>query len=197
MEESPDKLRLFISVSVNPMVLGAIERFQRRLEEAVPPMAVKWVPLEQMHLTLKFLGNVSTAELPRLQAVLEPLGKDLKPIQLEADGAGFFPNARTARVIWVGLLGQIEELQTLQKRVEAASAPWTEKIEHKGFTPHLTIGRVREPGGRKGRELGEKLEEVPAPKFGNWTVTEFRLMRSQLSPQGATHTAVAVYPLGA
>ncbi len=193
MEEKPEKLRLFISVSVDPTVIGAITRFQRRLEEAVPPMAVRWVPAEQMHLTLKFLGSVDASALPKLKAALEPLGKGIGAIQMEAEGVGFFPNARNARVIWVGLKGELEALKELQGKVEGASESWAEKEEKRGFKAHLTIGRVREPG--KGRDLGQKLESVAAPDFGSWKVTKFRLMRSQLSPHGATHTVVAAYPL--
>jgi RNA 2',3'-cyclic 3'-phosphodiesterase len=196
MEDKPEKLRLFISVAVDEAVVGAIARFQRRLEEVVPPMAVRWVPAEQMHLTLKFLGGISSPELPKLTTALEPLGKNFRPIQLQAEGVSFFPNPRNARVIWVGLRGEVERLAQLQDQVEKASAPWAEKEETRGFKAHLTVGRVREPGGRKARELGQKLESVTAPHFGGWTVTEFRLMRSQLSPNGATHSVVADYPLG-
>ncbi len=193
MPEPPEKIRSFIAIPLAPVIVEGLSRFQKQLEKSLPEQAIRWTPSEQMHLTLKFLGNVEGAAVEQLKSALEPLGRDFAPLHLKAEGLGGFPSTRNPRVLWVGLHGDLEPLKTLQQKVEQVTEPWAEK-EDRRFHPHLTLGRVRENFLRKARQIGEVLQTTTAPPFGEWVVRHFYLMRSQLSPKGATHSVVAEYP---
>jgi len=132
-----------------------------------------------MHLTLQFLGNIPLAEVERIQGALAGVARIL---HLGAEGIGGFPSLRNPRVIWVGLAGDVHQLEALQASVEEA----TGRKEERKFHPHLTIGRVRE-----GRRLNVKLEPWKDKHFGDWEVRELLLMQSKLSPKGATHSVIA------
>ena len=195
MAEEPDHIRAFISIRLDAAVLRRLQQFQKKLEQSVPSEAVRWTPPEQLHLTLKFLGNVKTDALAEVQAALAQIAQNFGPLQLRAEGLGAFPSLRNPRVIWVGLQGDLAALEQLTGRIEEAMQPWAEKEEKRGFHPHLTLGRVRENGSRHARAIGQALQQITPPVFDAWRAEQFYLMRSQLSPKGATHTKVAEFPL--
>jgi|SRR5687767_2514126 len=166
-----DSLRAFISLPVAPKVVRAIVKFQ----EGIKGADVRWTPREQIHLTLKFLGNISSAEVERLKVALEGV---MQPLRLRAEGVGGFPSRRQARVIWVGLTGDIDTLKALHAAVEEVVG----QKENRPFRPHLTIGRARKP---------YRVGDWENLQFGEWEVRELQLMQSKLSPKGATHTVIA------
>jgi 2'-5' RNA ligase len=173
-----DSVRAFISLPIAPEVVQNIMACQRELAQTAEER-VRWTPEEQVHLTLQFLGNISPAEVERIQGALAGLARTL---HLRAEGLGGFPPSRNPRVIWVGLAGDVDELKSLHASIEQA----TGRKEERAFHPHLTIGRVRE-----GRKLNVKLEPWKAKYFGEWEIRELLLMQSKLSPKGATHSVLA------
>ena len=173
-----DSVRAFISLAVPAEVIGKILRCQKELARTTGE-AIRWTSGEQIHLTLQFLGNIPPAEVEQLQTRLAPLARVLR---LCARGTGAFPSLGRPRVIWVGLTGQIDELQQLQAAVENT----TGHHEERAFRPHLTIGRVRE-----GHRLKLNLDRWKDEPFGEWEVRELLLMQSKLSPKGATHSVLA------
>jgi len=200
-----DSVRAFISVPVAEDVIRNIMRCQKELARTTGE-AVRWAPQEQIHLTLQFLGNISPAEIERLQTRLAAImnrsadslsarGPAVLPFRLHAHGLGAFPSPSRPRVIWVGLAGQIDELKQLQAAVENATTqvgrglraePSTVRKEEREFHPHLTIGRVRE--GHRSKLNVERWKDEP---FGEWEARELLLMQSKLSPKGATHSVIA------
>ena len=195
MSEAPEFFRVFISIEVTVTIIERLSTLQRSMDESIPRGSVRWTPSEQMHLTLKFLGDVPGTEIPSVESALQPVGRGHASFQLSARGLGAFPNARNPRVLWVGLEGDVENLRQLQSQIEQAVNPWAAQEEHRPFKAHLTLGRVRQEAGRKARLIGESIQTVTAEDFGAWPVTQFRLMRSQLSPKGAIHTCLAEFPL--
>ncbi len=193
MSEGSERVRSFVSIACDEAVIEALQSFQRRLEQEVPRDVVRWTPPEQMHLTLKFLGSVAGDQIGALEAVLRPVAHRYHALALRAEGLGCFPTPRNPRVIWVGLQGDVEELERLQEEIEQVTQPWAEKDEKRKFHPHLTLGRVREGGN--GRRVGQALEGIEAPPFGSWHANQFCLMRSRLSPKGATHSVQAEFAL--
>lgn len=175
-----DSLRAFISLPVAPAVVREIVRCQQDLARQTGDR-VRWVPEEQVHLTLQFLGNIASVEADQLATRLAGL---MRPLHLRAKDIGGFPSIRQPRVIWVGLDGDIEPLKSLQAAVENA----TGRKEERKFHPHLTIGRVRE-----GRHVALKLEDWKDYDFGEWHARELLLMQSKLSPKGATHAVLAAF----
>lgn len=193
----PAQIRSFISIALDPAVAREITRLQHRIEEIPPRETVRWIPAEQLHLTLKFLGNIPGSLVEELSSSLRAICEQYSPLRLRAEGLGCFPNARNPRVIWIGLQGDLQALEQLQEEIERASSRWAEKEEPRRFSPHLTIGRVRENAWREARQIGAILETAAAPTLGAWSAGEVCLMRSQLSPQGAVHTPLATLPLNA
>lgn len=144
--------------------------------------AVRWTPEDQIHLTLKFLGHVTVAEIEALKGGLVEIPQRL---QLRAQGMGGFPSRRNPRVIWVGLTGDLDRLIALQAAIDKLCA----RKEEREFHPHLTIGRVREH-----QRLNANLDRWHDHDFGQWEAHELLLMQSQLSPKGATHSVLARFP---
>lgn len=194
--EAPEKYRLFIALPLPESVKAEIEKARARLRAAVSEGSIRWTTREQFHLTLKFLGSVPANGMDALvQSVTKAL-KDFRPMALCAAGVGFFPNARRPRVIWIGVQDKKDFLAKLHCSIEEATRSFTnEKLQEK-FIGHVTLGRVREIGRRDAEALAKVATEMTKAVFGNWSAGEIAIMRSQLSPKGATHTCLATIPLG-
>lgn len=152
---------------------------------------VRWTQPEQMHVTLRFLGDVPNEKLPALENALGAAVVGSSPIKLSLEAFGCFPSARNPNVFWAGLGGAVDALQQLQARVEAHTNGFTSHEEQRDFHPHLTIGRVKRRGAES-RRLADELTKFRCASFGAWTVREIVLMRSKLSPEGAIHTKLAI-----
>src|SRR3954470_14653501 len=152
------RIRLFIAINVPAALKSKLGELQQEIESSVNKGAVRWARPEQLHITLKFLGYVETsARLPidkELQKVCEGTGR----FRLEVQGAGCFPNARSPRVIWVGIAGDLTPLLELQTRIELATSTWAEP-EEREFKPHLTLGRAKELRKRDVQSIGKFLQK--------------------------------------
>ena len=188
-------IRAFVAVNLPPEVEAEVERFQSELKSSLRGDQVRWTPLEQIHLTLRFLGNIAAGSVPDLEAALRRACAGVTQFELAAEGFGQFPEGTRPRILWVGVKGESDTLKTLVGRVVAETQAWGER-EDKPFHPHLTIGRVKATQPRELRQLSEELRRVKAPCFGQWRVTQVDLMQSELSPSGAVHTCIAAIPLG-
>jgi RNA 2',3'-cyclic 3'-phosphodiesterase len=187
--------RLFVSLPVPPKVRQTISEFTRELGTQMPSDAVRWTPMEQIHLTLKFLGKVESSAVPDLEEALTAATQGTGTFELQIAELGAFPSLRNPRVIWIGLAGGLEALLRLQTQVADAVAHWCEKEENRKFTPHLTLGRVREPQSGVQRKISVALQGASAPEVKPWRGDRLLLMRSQLSPHGASHSSLAEFPL--
>lgn len=183
-------MRAFIAVSLPAEVRAAVERVQRELRAAVRGNTVRWTPSEQIHLTLKFLGNIAADALPDLESALRRACADTSPFELSAGGLGAFPSEERPRVLWIGVTGQVETLRQLQEVVLRETETWGER-EDKTFHPHLTLGRVKTNSSRELRELSRALLTTKATCLGAWRVEQVALMRSELSSDGARHSCLA------
>lgn len=154
--------------------------------------AVRWVPAENLHLTLKFLGDVADAQVGAVRSALREALADSAGFSVAARGLGVFPDSRRPRVLWVGL--EAPELARMAGRVEQALVPLGVERAATPFRPHVTIGRWRrpEPGGAG---LGEELTRWRDQEFGAFRVEAVTLFRSTLRPAGAEYTALEVFPL--
>jgi 2'-5' RNA ligase len=195
-EISTGKLRLFVAIPIPERVRNEMMAVQRELK----PLAlgdIRWSNAEQLHLTLKFLGNVPANSVEAVKESLAAACAATPPFHLRAEGIGFFPNERQPRVVWVGFEGDKNELTVLQMRVERRLAPFVEKPEAEKFLAHATLGRFQKYRRHKTENLLPRAWALANHVFGEWRVEEIGLFRSELSPEGARHTEVAVFPLGA
>lgn len=189
-------VRTFIAVDLPAEVRASLSRCQERLGAATMPY-VKWMDLQGIHLTLKFLGNVDQATLPQLWEALAMPVAGVSPFRLQVGALGAFPGPQNPRVLWVGLAGDLEALLTLHRSVEEAVAPLGFPQEQRPFAPHLTLGRVRETATREERQqIDRALAQVQMDGQGTMTVEQVHIMKSELARWGARYTSLYILPLG-
>lgn len=189
-----EKIRAFIAIELPEEVKAQLRKLQEKLKVGKEE-AVKWAEPEGIHLTLKFLGNITREKIEELSRTISPVVREVRPFTLQPEGLGAFPNLRTPRVVWVGVSGDLEVLLALQEQLEQALSKLGFKRE-KGFSPHLTLGRVREKAPHRIRELlGREIGELEVPEMAHFRVTNISLMRSTLTPSGALYTRLSSFAL--
>ena len=173
------------------------------LEEVVEPLVVqthdqvRWVNIEGIHLTLKFLGNVDAVRIGPVAEAMCQVSLGTSPFRLVLSGMGMFPNEKRPRVIWSGVQGDLDSLGALQGRIEHQVSILGFSREKRAFSSHLTLGRVRENTGNDARrQIGAAVTACSMGPTESWQVDSVRLVQSHLTPGGATYTDLAVASLG-
>lgn len=192
-----ETLRTFIAIVLPESVIRQLAQVQRQLERQAPPESVRWVKPEGVHLTLKFLGDTPVDKLDAIRAALGEVASRASPCAFTVGGLGCFPNARRPRVIWVGVQPMGEELASLHQAVERAMKPLGFPPEGRNFTPHLTLGRVRDriPPADLAR-LGTLVSSADVGTLGEVQARSFALIQSVLKPSGAEYTPLAEFRMG-
>lgn len=178
-------MRLFIAIELP----DHCKRGLGELRAAIP--GVRWVPAEQIHLTLAFLGEVDEETSGRLAAALARI--QAPPFTLSCTGTGCFPNRHRPRVLWVGV-NPDPGLTGLAAMIHDAVLACGIAQEERPFSPHLTLARLKLPCAR---EVGAFLDLHPGVDLPPFPVTEFILFQSRLTRQGAEHIPVRSFPLTA
>lgn len=190
-----EEVRSFVAIELPDKLKEELRSLEAQLKSGGNSF-VKWVDPQSIHLTLKFLGNVPSGRLDDIVKVLEGVVAGIPPFHLEVKELGVFPNLRRLQVIWVGLRGNLETLRQLQKRVESALIPLGFPVENRDFTPHLTLGRVREGVPSDSRErLGKLIAEAKFEAVTGIEVSTLSLMRSQLTRAGAIYSRISLIQL--
>lgn len=143
MTIAADIIRSFVAIELPPAVADALRTLQADIRS--DGLRAKWVRPEQIHLTLKFLGEIPAADADRIAECIEEAVSDIPMLQLDTRGIGVFPNIRRARVLWTGIGGETDILGSLQQRIEQALEPFGFKPEGRRFTAHLTLARFKAP----------------------------------------------------
>jgi RNA 2',3'-cyclic 3'-phosphodiesterase len=155
---------------------------------------VRWVPVGNIHLTLKFFGNIKESEVEAIMGAACLVTPQIPPFDLQVTQIGAFPNIKSPRVIWLGMDGQIDNLSSLYRGLEQALATIGYLAEDRPLHPHLTLGRVRSSRGRD--RLTQLLRGLALPAFPVFQVSELILFRSTLTPQGSIYTPLKKISLG-
>ena len=188
MSLTPAVIRAFIAIDLSAEVKHKLEEISRQLKNKLPGQSVRWVAVKNIHLTIKFLGDVSTGNLPVLQRVLQAEVARHPAFEFVVSELGAFPSIRRPRVIWVGVQAP-PQLQTLQHRVENEMARLGYPPEERGFSPHLTLGSVaRNATPEENHRISEVLQTEQAGLLGSTFVREVHLYRSDLQPGGPIYT---------
>lgn len=186
-----EKIRAFIAIDLPDPVKDSLSSLEDRLRPAEHPY-VKWADPQGIHLTLKFLGNIAADQVPRIIEAITLVSQGLSPIELQIGGLGAFPNLQRPRVIWVAVTGEVERLITLQRGMDQALAPLGFPREGRPFTPHLTLGRLRERASPMERNsIGKLVIATESESSPTMEVNQISLMRSTLTPSGAIYSRLA------
>ena len=191
-----EQIRAFVTIELPSDILAELERVAQELRDA-KVSGVRWVRPEGIHLTLKFLGDIPPESVDTVSQALGRCVSTRAPFELRLSDLGVFPNLRAPRVIWIGLDGALGPLLDLQRAVEDELEGLRFPRERRDFSPHLTLGRVREgipPAQRKG--IGGDIASSTVEADGELAVRELSLMRSILMPSGTVYTRLYAVPLG-
>jgi 2'-5' RNA ligase len=185
-------IRAFLAVDLPASLRAVLSWAQEELRKSGAD--VKWVPVGNIHITMKFFGNITDKQVADISDAVTPIATGQAPFALTVTDAGAFPTPKSPRVVWLGVGGDLEAMRDFHRRLEAALAALGFPPEDRPFSPHLTLGRVKSPTGRPA--LTRSLVNLPPPPAAPFQVSEIVLFRSNLSPQGATYLPLKVIPLG-
>jgi 2'-5' RNA ligase len=182
---SEDQVRGFVSIDLDDQqILSRVESILSSLQAIGGDL--KPVERENIHLTLKFLGNVFSSRLSEVETSLHQLAFPV--FSTEIKGAGAFPNLNHMTVIWVGVNEGWSQVEQIYEQVEKLLSPLGFRKENRPFSPHITIARVR--SGRKRDEMANFLQHLNDESFGSFTVDKVRLKQSILSSSGPKYSTL-------
>jgi 2'-5' RNA ligase len=187
----PETHRIFIAVPIPEPVKDALERVQAELRRALAPRSVRWSRRDQLHVTLRFLGNVESQQVDELIRSVRHACEAFGVLQLRAFRIGMFPSPNRPRVLWTGVADQGHRLAALQRRVEEASAAFTHEKPEPAFVGHVTLGRCKAITRRDASTLGALAVSMERRSFGDWAADRVEIIRSELGAGGSRHTTLA------
>jgi 2'-5' RNA ligase len=181
-----NSIRAFIAIDMPDDVTAALNGLQQELKSM--RLTVRWVRPENIHLTLKFLGDIKPADIETIAGAMADAVEDWPPFMLTLSGIGFFPGVNRPRVIWVGLGGETRHLTDLQSYLADRLAAVGFPREKRSYQAHLTLGRIRQ--AKRSDQFKPVLQQ-----FSDWSDEEFTadrisLLRSDLKPSGAVYTVL-------
>ena len=187
-------LRAFIALEIPAKVQKEIYHATSSLRNATGSL-IRWVPAENMHLTLKFLGDISPANVEFLTQMIRVEADSHHSFDIHLTGLGSFPSPKRPRVIYIGIQAPAE-LEALQHAVESAARRLGYESEDRSFSPHLTIGRVKQNVlASDQQKIRHALEETKIDSLGTARVDSVHLYKSDLKPTGSVYTKLFSAPL--
>jgi len=185
-------VRTFCAIELSPAIRSRIQQHIERLRAALPESQASWARVENIHLTIKFFGNVEQEKIARIASAATRAIDNLSSFQISISGTGAFPKTSQPRVLWIGIEDHSAKLAEFHERFENECATEGFPKEGRTFRPHLTIARIRKPeGARALAELNQKLgfESMAL------TVNELVVFRSELSSKGSKYTVLSRHKL--
>jgi len=190
-------IRAFIAINISPEIAQRLRTISEDLQASLGGVPVRWVPVENIHITLKFLGDVSEPNLELLKEMIKSETARHPPLEISAGELGAFPSIRRPRVLWVNVQAP-PELVALQRAIDNETARLGYDREDRPFSPHLTLGRVsRNANSSDARRISEVLEGYKLGYIGAARIREVILYRSDLYPSGAVYTSIFAGKLAA
>lgn len=185
------QIRTFIAIEIPLLIREKISEFQDELKRN--QASIKWIKTDNIHITLKFLGNIDENRITDIAQAIDKVTEQIRPFSIEVAGAGVFPNYKKPRVIWVGAKSEEDVLKIVAKKIEQEMHNLGFEKEKRSFQAHLTMGRVK---GWQGIDaVIKKLEEKHNFSGGIFVAKEIVLMRSDLKPTGAVYTPLKKFSI--
>jgi 2'-5' RNA ligase len=181
-------MRLFTGINLPPPVIGKLEETMIKLK---PTADIHWSPLENLHITTKFIGERPESELEELKRSISSLPRR-DAFSVEISGLGWFPNPHAPRIFWAGVHGG-EALGNLARDTEQALAKVGIEPENRAYSPHLTLARIKAPVSLVA--LRQAVAQLSSVDFGSFPVDRFFLYRSKTGPKGSIYSVLAEFPL--
>jgi len=186
-----EQVRSFVAIELPEELKAGLTQLQAQLKSGEQPW-VKWVDPYSIHLTLKFLGNITVDRIGEITRAMEAAAQGIPPFHLMVKGLGVFPNLRRVQVAWVGLNGELDKLSQLQQRIESNLARLGFAPESRPFTPHLTLARLRNQASLDERQrFGQLIADTRFEAAYTIEVDTVSLMRSQLTREGAIYSRIS------
>jgi RNA 2',3'-cyclic 3'-phosphodiesterase len=183
-------IRAFIAIDLPAYIQQQLDQISAQLRETCSTNAIRWVPANNIHLTLKFLGEVSSTNLELLTKLLRVETIRHRCFEITVGGLGAFPTIRRPRVIWVGVQAP-PDLMALQRSIESETVRLGYAVEERPFSAHLTLARVSHNAAPdEVRKIGDGLVNFKVDQLGTISVKSVHLFRSDLQPGGAVYTSL-------
>ncbi len=194
----PQTLRAFIAIEFSPALREQFAAIIAALSRATPNRAVSWVKADNIHLTLKFLGDIPQTHIAPIGVALKEAASPFDPFSFSVSGLGCFPNLKRPRVLWAGIdPAGAKSLIELQAAVEQQLAALPYPPEERAFSPHITLGRVRrEARPEDAVKAGEAVRAQSKVELGSELVNAVTLMKSDLRSGGPVYTPLFTAALG-
>jgi 2'-5' RNA ligase len=188
------QLRAFIALEIPAKVQKDIYHATSNLRSEIGSL-IRWVPAENMHLTLKFLGDISSANVQFLTQMIRVEADSHHCLDIRLTGPGAFPSPKRPRMIYIGIQAPAE-LEALQHAVESAARRLGYGSEERSFSPHLTVGRVKQNlSAIDQQKIRHMLEATKIDSLGTARVDSVHLYKSDLKPTGPVYTKLYSAPL--
>jgi len=186
------EIRSFLALKLPPEIKKTLSHISREMRKT--SMDVRWVKVNNIHITMVFLGNVPVGHVEPMGEAVEKVCQQYGPFAISLKGVGVFSSRRNPRVLWTGMEGDLDRMTCFRDALQKRLKPFGIKREKRPFRPHLTIGRFRK-GPRPGTPLDEllsKYQELTSPVCALKGLTFFR---SDLKPGGALYSELKTWPL--
>jgi 2'-5' RNA ligase len=183
-------IRAFIAVDLSQDIQNRLDEVVNKYKSQLIQIPIRWVAGSNIHLTLKFLGDVSISNLNVLTDMIQTEISSHHQFEISVGGSGAFPNIRQPRIVWVGVEAP-PELTAIQNGIEATTGRLGYAREERAFSPHLTLGRVsRNATSQDVKTISKVLESTKVGFLGATCVEKVHLYRSDLQPTGAVYTQI-------
>jgi len=183
---SKETIRTFIAVELPQEIQDGLQKLQSDLRISMPD--VRWTKHSNIHLTLKFLGDVQVSRIDSISRILGDVADQFSPFTMGLAGIGAFPNSRKPRIVWAGIEKGADRLVEMAKMIESSMQKVGFKREKHPFRPHLTIGRIRQL--RNPEIMRETLDRSLVGELGEFAVDRISFIKSQLDPAGSIYTTI-------
>lgn len=186
-----EKIRTFIAVDLSTEIIDQIGHIIDYFKTQVPQEALKWVETKNIHLTVKFLGDISTEQLPQIKGIIQAELASFSSFDLRVEELGMYPHHKKPRVIWLGIKGG-DPLIAMHQKLDRALVEADVPQEGRAYSPHLTIARVRRQTDPDTTKLiGSRLSNFKVDSLGTLTVDQVHFYQSELTRQGPIYTRLS------